>query len=95
MKNRRKSSCSADAAEGTFVRSSDGAIAFKLARTAVGVLVERHQFRRGGGRVVVSSLFVDAASFDRWCDADSVKFDYPLVHQSVRRNGNALLNDGA
>jgi hypothetical protein len=73
------------------LRSDDGAIAFTLSPTPMGVFVERMQLRRGKGRVVHSIIFTDDSSFERWCDADSVRFEYPLVHVSLKRHGNTLL----
>jgi hypothetical protein len=73
------------------VRSDDGIVAFTLYRARVGVFVERVQLRQGKGRVVHSIIFTDDSSFERWCDADSVRFEYPLVHVSLKRHGNTLL----
>jgi hypothetical protein len=44
----------------------------------------------GSARVVHSAVFTKSESFLRWCDADSVRFDYPLVHVNLRRDGDAL-----
>ena len=74
------------------VRSEDGTVAFTLFRAAKGVFVERVQLRQGQGRVVHSAIFTDDSSFDRWCDADPVRFEYPLVHVNLKRHGNALLH---
>ena len=73
------------------LRSDDGAVSFTLARTSTGVFVERVQLRRGQGRIVLSTVFTDNKSFERWCDADSMRFDYPLVYLSLKRDGYALL----
>ena len=73
------------------VRSEDGTVAFTLLRAPMGVFVERVQLRQGKGRVVQSTLFRDGSSFERWCDADSVRFDYPLVHVNLKRHGTTLL----
>lgn len=75
------------------MRSDDGAIAFTLARTSTGICVERVLTRRGMGRMVLTAIFTEDASFRRWCDADPVRFDYPLVHVSVRRHGQAMLEN--
>lgn len=42
-------------------------------------------------RLVQSTVFRDTAGFSRWCDADSVRFDYPIVFSIMRREGGALL----
>jgi hypothetical protein len=76
---------------GTTLRSDDGVIAFTLERTARGLFVERVQLRADTARVVQSMLFTDDKSFDRWCDTDAVRFDYPVVYINLKRNGDALL----
>lgn len=78
-------------ARGTTVRSDDGSIEFTLIPTPNGLFVERVRLQLGIARVVQSTLFNDDLSFRRWCDADSVRFDYPLVYVSLKRNGDALL----
>ena len=49
------------------------------------------EVRRGRGRITFSAIFTDDRSFERWCDADSVRFEYPLVHVILKRHGNSLL----
>jgi hypothetical protein len=41
--------------------------------------------------VVQSALFKSAESFVHWCDADHVRFDYPLVYVSLKRDGCNVL----
>lgn len=72
------------------IRSEDGSVRFTLAPTPTGVFVERVQLRGSAARIVQSALFTDDQSFLRWCDADSVKFDHPLVYVSLLRDGDAL-----
>jgi hypothetical protein len=74
------------------VRSDDGRVSFTLAPTPSGVFVQRLQLREGTACVIQSALFSDGRSFQRWCDADSVRFDYPLVYMSLKRNGDALFD---
>jgi hypothetical protein len=66
-------------------------VAFTLSRAPTGIFVERVQLRQGKGRVVHSVIFTDDSSFERWCDADSVRFEYPLVHVNLKRHGTSLL----
>ncbi|RYF58750.1 MAG: hypothetical protein EOO27_11540 [Comamonadaceae bacterium] len=77
------------------VSSDDGSVSFTLARMPGGVLVERVQFRGGTARVVQTALFTDDESFRRWCDADTLRFDYPLLHVSLRHDGNDLFTRSA
>lgn len=72
------------------VRSEDGSVQFTLAPTPTGVFVERVQLRGGAARIVQSAVFTDDESFLRWCDADSVKFEHPLVYVNLMRDGDAL-----
>lgn len=72
------------------VSSDDGSVTFTLAPTTSGVFVERVHLHSGSARVVHSAVFTKSESFLRWCDADSVRFDYPLVHVNLRRDGDAL-----
>lgn len=73
-------------------QSSDGTFGFRICRAQTGIYVERVQFRHGKGRVIQSIIFVDGRSFERWCDADSMRFEHPLVHANLRRHGNFLLD---
>ena len=70
--------------------SSDGVVTFRLSPCPDGILVMRTQARARGGRLVQSIHFTDGASFIRWCDADRLKFTYPLVYANLRRSGCAL-----
>lgn len=70
--------------------SSDGIVMFRLSPCPDGILVMRTQARARGGRLVQSIHFTDDASFIRWCDADRLKFTYPLVYANLRRSGCAL-----
>lgn len=36
-------------------------------------------------------IFADHDSFSRWCDAEATRFDYPLIHNRLKRDGNVLL----
>ena len=72
------------------LRSDDGLIEFRLAPAARGVFVERVQRRPGTARTVQATVFTDDSSFSRWCDADAMRFDYPLIYVALKRNGHAL-----
>ena len=34
--------------------------------------------------------FIGAAQFERWCDADLVRFEHPLLYVSLKRDGHDL-----
>jgi hypothetical protein len=72
--------------------SDDGVVAYRLAPTPWGVLVERALRRPGKGRVVFTTLFSDDQTFERWCNADPVRFEYPLLHVNLKRDGKALFD---
>jgi hypothetical protein len=38
--------------------------------------------------------FPDESSFLDWCEADTLKYSYPLVYSSLQRHGCALLAIG-
>jgi hypothetical protein len=73
----------------TTLRSGDGVIEFHLVPTDHGVFVERVRTVLDT-RVVQAVHFADDAKFSRWCDADSVRFEYPMVHVKLKTNGAAL-----
>lgn len=75
---------------GITTASEDGVIAFQVMECAGGIHVERAQDRARDGRVVQSMRFRDDASFVRWCEADRLKFIYPLLFANLRRTGSAL-----
>ena len=71
-----------------------GSVQFRLQRTAGGLYVEREDIPRPGLHTVQSLVFGDAASFERWCNDDTVRFKHPLLHAQVKRAGGELW-DGA
>ena len=78
--------------EAVVVRSPDGAVSVRLRYARHGLLVERqrlHETQRA--RLVLTALFDAAADFERWCDADPLRFEYPLLSSHVRRQGLAIL----
>ncbi|CAG1017430.1 hypothetical protein BURC_02080 [Burkholderiaceae bacterium] len=77
------------------LNSDDGAIEYRLTPTSSGLLVERVQRRMGSRRIVLSTLFADGDSFERWCDADSIRFECPLVYTSLKRDGRVFFGGGA
>jgi hypothetical protein len=72
------------------LRSDDGIIQFRLAPVERGVFVERLQKRPGTARIILATVFTEDSSFSRWCDADALRFDYPLIYVALKRNGHAL-----
>ena len=83
---------SPDGTQALVVKSDDGDVCFRLRSTRLGLWVQRERRRKDSrARLVQSTVFRDTAGFSRWCDADSVRFDYPIVFSIIRREGGALL----
>ena len=80
----------ADAPAATF-ESSDGTVAFALRGSPQGLLVERTQRHVAGARLMQCLVFVDPATFDRWCDSDAIRFDDPVLYEHLRRAGHEAL----
>jgi hypothetical protein len=72
------------------LRSDDGIIEFRLSSIESGVYVERLQKHPGTARTILATVFTEDSSFSRWCDADAMRFDYPLIYVALKRNGHAL-----
>jgi hypothetical protein len=79
---------------GVTLHSDDGIVSFRLAPGHCGLFVERTRIRQEGAYVAQSAVFADERSFLQWCDADSVRFDYPMVYVSLKREGSALFHRG-
>jgi hypothetical protein len=76
------------------VRSDDGFVCFKLRPALVGIWVQRERRHKDRStRLVQSMVFFDAIGFARWCEADSVRFDYPNVFRQVKREGGVMLQN--
>jgi hypothetical protein len=73
------------------LRTEDGALAFVLRPAASGLVVERTQRRPLGACFVQTLLFTDHDGFSRWCEADAVRFDEPVLYDRLRREGHARL----
>lgn len=92
MKNSTTRMTTPDGSPAIVVKSDDGDVCFRLRPTRLGLWVQRERRRKDEhARLVQSTVFGDAADFRRWCDADSVRFDYPIVSSIIRREGGAIL----
>jgi hypothetical protein len=93
MKKRTSRSRPSDADGAIVVRSDDGAISFRLRRTQLGLLVHRERrHEQASARLIQTAVFRDPERFLRWCEADSTRFDYPMIFSAVRREGGALFD---
>jgi hypothetical protein len=68
----------------------EGAVHFFLQRVVGGLYVEREEIPRRGARICQSLQFADRGSFERWCDDDPARFEHPLLHRQLKRDGDAL-----
>jgi hypothetical protein len=94
MKKPKCQPISADAdKDGIVLRSDDGRLFYWLRATHAGLWVQRDRLRQDSrARLVQSHVFRSGAAFARWCDADTVRFDYPVVFTRLQREGSALLS---
>ena len=75
--------------------SRQGEIHFSLQRVVGGLYVEREDIPWRGLRTMQSVQFSDAVGFNRWCDADPIRFDHPLLHIALKRDGDDLWRNAA
>lgn len=68
-----------------------GAVHFLLRRLPDGLYVEREESTRPRRCTVESMIFADAEAFAHWCDADPLRFEYPLLYVNLKRDGDELL----
>lgn len=96
MTNSRSRASRSEPADAVVVSSEDGAVSYRLQSMRLGLCVQRERrYGRANARLVHTVVFRDNECFLRWCDADSVRFDYPLVSSVIRRKGGAMLaSDG-
>ena len=80
------------APKGTTAASEDGVVAFRLEFRAGRLHVERTQLRADARRVTQSMRFENDSTFILWCDADRLRFTYPLLYANLKRSGCALFS---
>lgn len=92
MKKTNAKTANPDTTRAVVIRSEDGQVCFRLRPTPSGLLVQRDRRRRESrARLVQSVVFSSIDGFARWCESDSVRFDYPIILSTVKREGDALL----
>lgn len=74
------------------LESADGVVAVSLQRSRGGVFVQRALQRHGTARVVLAANFSTREAFHRWCEADALRFDYPLLSARLVRHADELFN---
>ena len=90
--HRKARSSGTDSPEISF--SDDRAPRFRVRLTGGRISVER---RSGAStRSLTQYAEFDAeASFEEWCEADEVRFTFPLLHQRLKQAVRALLDSAA
>ena len=74
------------------VATKDGTLTYDLSAVKGGVLVQRTTCRRAGLQLCQTFHFTGAEDFDRWCRADPLRFEEPLLWESLLRQGHELLD---
>lgn len=77
--------------DGKVLSSASASLAFALLPTRAGLLVERRHCPSEGPRSAQTMVFRDIAMFDRWCDAEPLRFSDPMLHDQLRREGHEAL----
>lgn len=85
----------ADRPDARTLRSTDGVLIVTMRWTACGLFVERVLRRPKAARVVQATVFDTPRSFHRWCDADTARFEYPLLYSKLTRDAGELFADHA
>lgn len=74
------------------VRSDDGVLRLDLRLVDAGLYMRRELHRPRAGRVTQANIFASRDAFKRWCDADSLRFEYPIVHVRLMRVADQLFD---
>ena len=81
-----------DAAGVVSAVSDDGVLTILARRVDNGVCVHRTIRSPGAPRIDQVAVFESQTSFRRWCEADALRFDYPLVSRTLLRQADELFN---
>jgi hypothetical protein len=73
------------------LRSSDGSVLFVLHAQAAGLYVKRSRRLSSSCSLVQSAVFGEEELFSEWCDADSIRFEDPLLWSRLRSEGRNRL----
>lgn len=70
--------------------SCSGTVAFAIAQTSTGLIIEKRTCPQTGPRTSHAMLFKDRSTFDQWCDIEPTRFDDPLLCDLLRRRGHDI-----
>ena len=76
--------------QGFNLRSDDGVLAMHVEPAELGLFLEMTYAHPSMAVIVMAMLFDDADRFGAWCDADTVRFNYPMLFRNLKRDGSAL-----
>ena len=71
--------------------SEEGRAGYRIFGIVDGVCVEIRRLRVGKGLATHVMLFSSEPDFLSWCEAEPLRFSYPLLHTKLKRHGCALL----
>lgn len=74
------------------VRSDDGLLTLDLRLVDAGLYMQRELRLPRAGRVTQASIFASRDAFTRWCEADPLRFEYPMVHATLLRVAGRLFD---
>ena len=84
-------SCALEETTLNLVANCDGgSVRLFLQRVAGGLYVEREQTPRRGTHTCQLLHFSDRVRFEQWCDDDPTRFEHPLLHARLKRDGDGL-----
>jgi len=70
--------------------SDDGVLTFELRACNSGVVMKRTRHRFPAGLLVHEVYLPSVESLVQWCEQDHLRFDYPLLLATLRRDGSDL-----
>jgi len=75
------------------LQAVDGAVSYALTPRHPGLQVDRTTRSRTDLHVSQTIVFSDREAFDQWCDSDPVRFQQPLLHAQLKKQGGELLHE--
>ncbi|HEV6967934.1 hypothetical protein [Roseateles sp.] len=78
---------------GHLLTSRDGTLAIAIRSTPVGLWVERRHCPLSGPRTAHTLIFESPATFDKWCAAEPLRFDDPILYDALRREGHEAFGE--
>jgi hypothetical protein len=80
-----------ETAQAISLSSKNGTVTFVISAAPNGLLVQRIQCEAVGAHLVQCLVFVDSATFNRWCESEPMRFADPVLFARLRREGDDAL----